>query len=75
MWDAINSTEDSHKIEEIGNDADYLWKKIKNMRKISLEKNGENGNGNIVYKILRREFYLDKLWRLKVLCYDKLNSI
>ena len=75
MYDALASTDDSHKIEQMGDDASYLWKKVKEMRKSSLEKNGESGSGNIVYKILRREFYLDKLWRLKVLCYDKLNSI
>lgn len=75
MYDALVSTSDSHKIEQIGDDANYLWRKVKEMRKSSLEKNGESGSGNIVYKILRREFYLDKLWRLKVMCYDKLNSI
>ena len=75
MYDALTSTSDSHKIEQMGDDASYLWKKVKEMRKSSLEKDGENGSGNIVYKILRREFYLDKLWRLKVMCYDKLNSI
>lgn len=75
MYDALASTDDSHKIEQMGDDASYLWKKVKEMRKSSLEKNGESGSGNIVYKILRREFYLDKLWRLKVMCYDKLNSI
>ena len=75
MYDALASTDDSHKIEQMGDDASYLWKKVKEMRKSSLEKNGESGSGNIVYKILRREFYLDKLWRLKVLCYDKFNSI
>lgn len=75
MYDALASTSDSHKIEQIGDDANYLWRKVKEMRKSSLEKNGESGSGNIVYKILRREFYLDKLWRLKVMCYDKLNSI
>ena len=75
MYDALASTDDSHKIEQMGDDASYLWKKVKEMRKSSLEKNGESGSGNIVYKILRREFYLDKLWHLKVMCYDKLNSI
>lgn len=75
MYDALASTSDSHKIEQMGDDASYLWKKVKEMRKSSLEKDGESGSGNIVYKILRREFYLDKLWRLKVMCYDKLNSI
>ena len=75
MYDSLASTDDSYQIEEIGEDADYLWKRVKEMRKSSLEKHGESGSGNIVYEILRREFYLDKLWHLKVMCYDKLNSI
>jgi len=75
MYDALASTDDSHKIEQIGDDAQYLWKKVKEMRKSSLEKNGESGSGNIVYKILKREFYLDKLWNLRTICYDKSNSI
>lgn len=75
MHDALNSTSDQHEIEMIGQDAKYLWKKIKNMRKKSLELSGESGIGNIVYKYMRRVGYLDKLWRLKTLCYDRSNSI
>lgn len=75
MYNVLNSTVDSHEIEEIGEGARYLWKKIKGMRKTSLEKNGESGAGNIVYKILRREFYLDKLWKLRTIVYDRNNSI
>jgi len=75
MYDALASTDDSHQIEEMGDDASYLWKKVKNMRKNSLEKNGESGSGNIVYKILRRTGYLDRLWKLSNVVYDKSNSI
>ena len=75
MYNVLNSTVDSHEIEEIGEDANYLWKKIKGMRKTSLEKNGESGAGNVVYKILRRTEYLDKLWKLRTIIYDRSNSI
>ena len=75
MYDALASTDDSHKIEQMGDDASYLWKKVKEMRKSSLEKNGESGSGNIVYKILRRTGYLDRLWKLSNVVYDKTNSI
>lgn len=75
MYDAIASTDDSHKIEQMGDDASYLWKKVKEMRKSSLEKNGESGSGNIVYKILRRTGYLDRLFKLSNVVYDKFNSI
>lgn len=75
MYDALASTDDSHKIEQMGDDASYLWKKVKEMRKSSLEKNGESGSGNIVYKILRRTGYLDRLFKLSNVVYDKTNSI
>ena len=75
MYDALASTDDSHKIEKMGDDASYLWKKVKEMRKSSLEKNGESGSGNIVYKILRRTGYLDRLFKLSNVVYDKFNSI
>ena len=75
MYDALNSTDDSHEIEEIGNDAKYLCSKIKDMRKSSLDSDGESGSGNIVYKILRRTHYLDKLWKLSTIVYDRSNSI
>ena len=45
------------------------------MRKKSLSKNGESGSGNIVYKVLRRTGYLDKLFKLFSRVYDRSNSI
>ena len=75
MYESLESTDDKHNMEEIGDDASYLWKKIKHMRKKSLDKHGESGIGNIVYKSLRREGYLDKLFDLMSLSYDKVNSI
>ena len=75
MYDALNSTSDLHDIEQIGDDAKYLWKKVKNMRKKGLETQGESSSANIVYKILRRTNYLEKLWKLSTIVYDKSNSI
>lgn len=75
MYTVLESTSDLHEIEEIGENASYLWKKVKKMRKTSLEKNGESGAGNIVYKILRRTEYLNKLWKLSTIIYDRKNSI
>lgn len=69
------SIDDKHKLESIGDDAYYLWKKIRAMRSRSLETEGENSVGNIVYKILRRTKYLDKLFDLMAYTYDEVNSI
>lgn len=67
-------TDDNHKIEEIGKKCDILLRSIKDIRTAGLEK-GEMGTGNIVYKVLRRSGYLEKLWELKEKIYDDLNSI
>jgi len=75
MYDALNSTSDLYEIEQIGDDAKYLWKKVKNMRKKGLETQGESSSANIVYKILRRTNYLEKLWKLLTIVYDRSNSI
>jgi hypothetical protein len=75
MYNVFSNTDDSHKIEEIGDDAHYLWDKVKDLRKKSLDKHGESGPGNIVYKVLRRTGYLDKLFKLFSKVYDRSNSI
>ena len=75
MYDKLSMTTDGYEVEQIGNDAHYLWDKVKDLRKKSLNKNGESGSGNIVYKVLRRTGYLDKLFKLFSTVYDKSNSI
>lgn len=66
---------DSHKLEIILDKCDSLLSDIRDLRKKSLGDNGEFSVGNIVYKVLRRLEYLDKIWDLKIKIYDKLNSI
>lgn len=56
--------------------AEELFDKIKNERREELSKNGnEISNGNIIFKTLRRNGYLDKLVKLKTKAYDKMNSL
>jgi hypothetical protein len=75
MYKVLDTATDGHVIDKIGEDAGYLWKKVKDLRKKSLDKNGESGAGNIVYKVLRRTGYLDKLFKLSTKVYDRTNSI
>lgn len=75
MHIATDKTTDKHQIESIGDDAYKLWRRIKSMRSDSLNSDGENGKGNIIYKILRRTQYLDKLFELMSYTYDEVNSI
>lgn len=75
LEEEFNNEADKHKIEVISNKLDNLSKKIKNLRTLSLEKDGEMGVGNICYKVLRRTGYLDRMWELMTKCYDKINSV
>ena len=52
-----------------------ILKFAKEQRSNSLKHNKTMGVGNIVYKILRREGYIDKIRYLINICYDKANSI
>lgn len=74
LCDMFEKEHDKHKLEEIHDEADRISKLFKGIRKVGLKK-GESGSGNIVYKVARRMGYLDKLWKLKTDCYDRINSI
>ena len=75
MVDYFLKTDDLHKLESLGNDADYLWDKIKELRTKSLSEEGEMSDGNIIYKYIRRKKYIDKLFDLRDAIYDKLNTV
>jgi hypothetical protein len=51
---------------------DKIWKKIKNYRKSGLEsEDGEFSIGNLVFKLLRRNGYIEKVMKIKRYAYDK----
>jgi len=52
-----------------------LWDRIKDMRKTSLEKNGEFGCENIAFKLLRNMGCIDKLWKAKAAQRDRELSL
>ena len=72
-----NSDGDDYKIRKISEYVDRLLDKIKNERKNSLGdgKTSEISNGNIIFKALRRNGYIDKLYSLKSKTYDEMNSL
>lgn len=72
---SIENTKDEYKLREFSKKAKLLFKKIKNKRKECLEIEGEVGNWNIIYKLLRANGYLEKLWNISTNIYDKINSI
>lgn len=75
IYDAYMANDDEYALGELNHKLDKLTKKIKNMRQLSLKKHGEMGLGNIIYKVLRRTNYLDKMWDIKNKIYDKINSL
>jgi len=56
--------------------ADELFDKIKSIRKDNFTSgNKEMSEGNLIFKTLRRNGYLERLVELKTKCYDKSRSI
>lgn len=57
--------------ESVVKGVDKLTEKIKKMRKSGLESGGEFSVENIVFKVLRRNGMLDRLYDIKTVAYDK----
>ena len=51
-------------------DLEKTWEKIKSERKKGLKKD-EFGTGNLVFKLLRRNGYIEKIVNMKITSYDK----
>jgi len=72
----FNTTDDEHQIEIIFDDAESLFNDIKDERKNAFkETDKELSDGNIVFKTLRRNGYIEKISDLKNKTYDKINSL
>lgn len=71
----LQKEKDSHKLEVLSTKMKKLFEKLHRQRKESLEKHGELGTYNIIWKVLRRTDYLDKIWDIINTVYNKVNSI
>ena len=71
----INKETSNSRLEELGEKTMKIFKRLKNMRKEGLARSGEMSSGNIIYKLLRRMNYLDKIWDIINNTYNKINSI
>ena len=71
----LSKEKDSHKLEVLSRKMKKLFDKLHRQRKESLEKHGEMGTYNIVWKVLRRSGYLDRIWEIVNTVYNKVNSI
>ena len=71
----IEKETSNSRLEELGEKTMKIFKRLKNMRKEGLARSGEMSSGNIIYKLLRRMNYLDKIWDIINNTYNKINSI
>ena len=73
--DELQKSFDAEEYESVHEKAIKLKEKIRNMRKSGLEAGGAFSVENLAFKTLRRNKYLNQLNDLKLLAYDKKQSI
>jgi hypothetical protein len=72
MVDDLEDQVDEDKYEKFIEKVKKVWEKVKNYRKSGLEsEGGEFSLGNLVFKLLRRNGYINKVMKLKRYAYDK----
>jgi len=67
IYDEMDDVENEETVKRV----DKLTEKIKKMRQSGLESGGEFSVENIVFKVLRRNGMLDRLYDIKTVAYDK----
>jgi len=67
IYDEMGEVDNEETIERV----EQLTEKIKKMRQSGLESGGEFSVENIVFKVLRRNGMLDRLYDIKTVAYDK----
>ena len=72
----FEKTEDMHQIEKIYDEANEIFDNIKNERKDAFKlSTKELSTGNVIFKTLRRNGYIEKIIDLRNKSYDKINSL
>lgn len=71
----IKLERDTAKLDILSKKVKNLYDKLKGIRKESLKNGNEMSFGNIIWKVLRRTKYIEKIFKLKTQTYDKINSI
>lgn len=76
MDEELADMDDMKKVSKISKTAERIFDRLKDMRKKSLETEaGEMASDNIVWKVLRREGYIEKLRGIMTDTYDKMMSL
>ena len=72
LVDDLEEQVEEDKYEQFSEKIKKVWEKIKNYRKSGLDsEGGELSLGNLVFKLLRRNGYIEKVMKLKRYAYDK----
>ena len=72
LVDELEEEVDEDQYEPFSEKVKKVWEKVKNYRKSGLEsEGGELSTGNLVFKLLRRNGYIEKIMSLKRESYDK----
>lgn len=70
--DLLESESDNDSWEDFSEKVSKVWKRVKDLRKSGLEsEGGEFSVGNLVFKLLRRNGYTEKIVNLKRSMYDR----
>lgn len=76
LCDLYKSDSSKRELESLSNKVKTLFDKIRSIRKDGLDSDmGEFSVGNIVFKVLRRSGYIEKIVDLKIDTYDKINTL
>ena len=71
MVDDLESQIDEDKYDNFNEKLTKVWDKVKKFRKNGLEEGGELSLGNLLFKLLRRNGYIEKIIDMKRKSYDK----
>lgn len=72
---AIGNTNNKRDLRKLETRLSSLLKKLKDQRKKGLEKDGEYNDDNIIYKVVRRTDYLEKIFNIRNRIIDKIYSL
>lgn len=76
LFDQIDNETDRKKLEALSNKVEALYTKLKNMRGEALKsKEKEMATGNIIWKVIKHQGYIEQAWEYINKVYDRRNTI
>ena len=76
LFDEIDNESDRKKLETLSNKVEALYTKLKNMRAEALKsKEKEMATGNIIWKVIKHQGYIEQAWEYINKVYDRKNTI